>query len=137
MVASSLLIWIGMGKNPIDSVVVAQACVCRSHFHISSFTGNCLGMLWLLAGLAIVCVVSFTSSASVALATNIPHSMYCSWLYHWHGKQMDGLYTALVQVLYYFIGKGFNFFVPKVMTNWILVAQRNKCWNISWHPFML
>lgn len=31
MVASSLLIWIGMGKNPIDSVVVAQACYA---FHL-------------------------------------------------------------------------------------------------------
>ncbi|XP_073313017.1 tobamovirus multiplication protein 1-like isoform X4 [Primulina huaijiensis] len=92
MVASSLLIWIGMGKNPIDSVVVAQISFPYQFFYWE--------LPWhaMVAGLAIVCVVSFTSSASVALATNIP------LLYYWHGKQMDGLYTALLQVLYYFIG---------------------------------
>ncbi|XP_073313159.1 uncharacterized protein [Primulina huaijiensis] len=108
MVASSLLIWIGMGKNPIDSVVVAQVYVDLISISVLllGIALACYGLvlflkmrkvrserssseMWKVAGLAIVCVVSFTSSASVALATNIP---------------MDGLYTALLQVLYYFIG---------------------------------
>ncbi|GER42739.1 hypothetical protein STAS_19553 [Striga asiatica] len=50
-----------------------------------------------VASLAIVCLVSFTSSASIAIGTNIP------LFYSWHGKQIDG-YTALFLVLYYFIG---------------------------------
>lgn len=117
MVASSLLIWIGMGKNPIDSVVVAQVYVDLISISVLllGIALACYGLvlflkmrkvrserssseMWKVAGLAIVCVVCFTSSASVALATNIP------LLYHWHGKQMGGLYTALLQVLYYFIG---------------------------------
>ncbi|XP_073026600.1 tobamovirus multiplication protein 1-like isoform X2 [Primulina eburnea] len=108
MVASSLLIWIGMGKNPIDAVVVAQVYVDLISISVLllGIALACYGLvlflkmrkvrserssseMWKVAGLAIVCVVSFTSSASVALATNIP---------------MDGLYTALLQVLYYFIG---------------------------------
>lgn len=32
MIASAFLIWIGLGKNPIDSSVVAQACMHRNKF---------------------------------------------------------------------------------------------------------
>ncbi|XP_073037575.1 uncharacterized protein [Primulina eburnea] len=46
MVASSLLIWIGMGKIPIDSVVVAEACCWFGHcmccqFYIECFCCSC------------------------------------------------------------------------------------------------
>ncbi|KZV51054.1 tobamovirus multiplication protein 1-like [Dorcoceras hygrometricum] len=98
MVASSLLIWIGMGKNPIDSVVVAQAGLVLFLKMRKVRSERSSSEMWKVAGLAIVCVVCFTSSACVALATNIP------LLYHWRGQQMDGVYTALLQVLYYFIG---------------------------------
>ncbi|XP_073125065.1 tobamovirus multiplication protein 1-like [Henckelia pumila] len=117
MVASSLLILIGTGKNPIDSVVVAQVYVDLIAISVLllGMALACYGFvlflkmrkvrserssseMWKVAGLAIVCVVCFTLSASVALATNIP------LLYHWHGQQMNGVYTAILQVLYYFIG---------------------------------
>ncbi|KAL0310561.1 UNVERIFIED_CONTAM: hypothetical protein Sangu_2350800 [Sesamum angustifolium] len=54
--------------------------------------------MWKVAGLAIVSVICFTSSACVAIATNIP------LFYHWHEQQIDGVYTSLLLVLYYFIG---------------------------------
>ncbi|GER24577.1 tobamovirus multiplication 1 [Striga asiatica] len=53
---------------------------------------------WKVAGLAIVCVVSFTSSASIAIGTNIP------LLYSWREKQIDGVYSSLLLFFYYFIG---------------------------------
>ncbi|KAL0407484.1 UNVERIFIED_CONTAM: hypothetical protein Slati_4062300 [Sesamum latifolium] len=117
MVASSVLIWIGMGKNPIDSAVVAQVYVDLIAISVLLLGGGLAfyGLLLFLkmrkvrserastemrkvAGLAIVSVICFTSSACVAIATNIP------LFYHWHEKQIDGVYTSLLLVLYYFIG---------------------------------
>ncbi|XP_011085260.1 tobamovirus multiplication protein 1 isoform X1 [Sesamum indicum] len=117
MVASSVLIWIGMGKNPIDSAVVAQVYVDLIAITVLLLGGAlaCYGLLlflkmrkvrserastemWKVAGLAIVSVICFTSSACVAIATNIP------LFYHWHEQQIDGVYTSLLLVLYYFIG---------------------------------
>ncbi|KAK4421093.1 hypothetical protein Salat_2059800 [Sesamum alatum] len=117
MVASSVLIWIGMGKNPIDSAVVAQVYVDLIAIAVL-FLGGALAFyglllflkmrkvrserasteMWKVAGLAIVSVICFTSSASVAIATNIP------LFYHWHEQQIDGVYASLLLVLYYFIG---------------------------------
>ncbi|KAL0328960.1 UNVERIFIED_CONTAM: hypothetical protein Scaly_2328600 [Sesamum calycinum] len=121
MVASSVLIWIGMGKNPIDSAVVAQACYLAFSFSLILIlfmlkpitlllrlllflkmrkvrSERASTEMWKVAGLAIVSVICFTSSACVAIATNIP------LFYHWHEQQIDGVYTSLLLVLYYFIG---------------------------------
>ncbi|KAL6562005.1 hypothetical protein OROGR_003012 [Orobanche gracilis] len=93
MIASSVLIWVGMGKSPINSAVVAQVYVDLISVVTLLLGGAlaCYGLVlflkmrkvradraswerWKVAGLAIVCVVSFTSSASVGMASNIPVS---------------------------------------------------------------
>ncbi|RVW16690.1 hypothetical protein CK203_080840 [Vitis vinifera] len=53
-----------------------------------------------VAGLAVVSVICFTSSAFVALFTDIP------MLYHWHPQPVNGVSTSLLLILYYFIGPG-------------------------------
>ncbi|XP_073048217.1 tobamovirus multiplication protein 1-like [Primulina eburnea] len=117
MAASSVLIWIGMGKNTIDSAVVAQVYVDLIAIAVLLLGGAlaCYGLIlflkmrrvrserassevWKVAGLAIVSVVCFTLSAVVALATNIP------LFYHWSVRQIDGAYTSLLLVLYFFVG---------------------------------
>ncbi|GFP81120.1 hypothetical protein PHJA_000255300 [Phtheirospermum japonicum] len=117
MIVFAVLIWIGMGKSPIDSAVVAQIYVDFISVVALLLGGAlaCYGLIlflkmrkvradraswerWKVAGLAIVCVVSFTSSASIAIGTNIP------LLYSWHEQHIDGVYTSLMLVLYYFIG---------------------------------
>ena len=88
-----------------------------------------------VAGLAIVSVICFTSSAAVAMATNIPVSFHYSsytfspiqisaeksnqanlfllqLVYHWHEQQIGDIYTSLLLVLYYFIGTVSNFPIP-------------------------
>ncbi|CAA0832346.1 Unknown protein [Striga hermonthica] len=120
MIASSVLIWIGMEKGPISSAIIAQACI-RDFFFSFSFSPSstvkikCVRLTlflkmrkvradraswerWKVAGLAIVCVISFTSSASTAIGTNIP------LLHSWREKRIDGVYTSLLLFLYYFVG---------------------------------
>ncbi|KAG6420555.1 hypothetical protein SASPL_117087 [Salvia splendens] len=179
MVVASVLIWIGMGKNPIDSAVVAQArilasllssvlaCICRSDGHSSSFARRSLGLLrtklrvsvvkfaklglilflkmrkvrsdrastemwkvnYFVAGLAIVSVICFTSSAAVAMATNIP------LVYHWHEQQIGDIYTSLLLVLYYFIGSSvpsaFVLFVMRELPPLALINSRRESTTIA------
>ncbi|XP_022848571.1 uncharacterized protein LOC111370905 isoform X2 [Olea europaea var. sylvestris] len=115
MIACAVLIWIGMGKNPIDSEVVAQVYVDLFAIAVLLLGGAlaCYGLIlflkmrkvrseqassekWKVAGLAIVSVVCFTSSAIVTISTNIP------LIYYWHQEEIDGVYTSLLLVLYYF-----------------------------------
>ncbi|KAL3616926.1 hypothetical protein CASFOL_039320 [Castilleja foliolosa] len=119
MLVAAVLIWIGIGKSPIDidSAVVAQVYV--DFFSVVALLLGgalaCYGLVlflkmrkvradrtswerWKVAGLAIVCVISFTSSAAIAISTNIP------LFYNWHEQHIDGVYTSLMLVLYYFIG---------------------------------
>ncbi|XP_028059951.1 uncharacterized protein LOC114263589 isoform X2 [Camellia sinensis] len=91
MIASTILIWIGMGRNPVDSKVVARVYVDFSAVVTLLLGGAlaCYGLVLFLkmrkvrserassemrkvAGLAIVSVLCFTSSALVALFTDIP-----------------------------------------------------------------
>ncbi|KAG6405042.1 hypothetical protein SASPL_132623 [Salvia splendens] len=133
MIASSVLIWIGMDSSPIESAVVAQAFsdLGIQHFCIKSLLQvyvdliavivlllggalACYGVvlflkmkkvrserasseMWKVAGLAVVSVICFTSSASVAIGTQIP------LFYDWDERHMDGIRTSFLLVLYYFI----------------------------------
>lgn len=129
MIASAVLIWIGMGKNPIDSVFVARVYV--DVFAIAMlFLGGALacygGVLSFkmrkvrsetassemlkVAGLAVVSVLCFMSSAFVALFTDIP------MLYHWHQQRANGVYTSSLLVLYYFVGSS----VPSGFVLWVM-----------------
>ncbi|OWM73284.1 hypothetical protein CDL15_Pgr001398 [Punica granatum] len=91
MLCFAVLIWIGTGKNPIDSLSVAQVYV---HFCAvtSLLLGGALGYygillflelrklrserssadMWKVGGLAVVSVLCFTSSALIALLTDSP-----------------------------------------------------------------
>lgn len=117
MIASSVLIWIGMGDSSIQSALVAQVYVDLIALVVLVLGGAlaCYGVvlflkmrkvrserassdMWKVAGLAVVSVISFTSSASVAITTHIP-------LFYDRGEQqMNDVRTSLLLVLYYFIG---------------------------------
>ncbi|EXB69306.1 hypothetical protein L484_002864 [Morus notabilis] len=118
MLACAVVIWIGMGKNPIDSEMVARVYVDIFAAATLLLAGAlacygivlCLKMskvrterasseLWKVAGLAVVCVICFTSRAFVSLLTDIP------MLYHRHQEQVnDNVRTSLLLILYYFVG---------------------------------
>ncbi|XP_044502510.1 uncharacterized protein LOC123223413 [Mangifera indica] len=51
-----------------------------------------------VAGLAVVSVICFSSSALIAFLTELQFS------YHWNLKKMSGVGAPLLLVLYYFIG---------------------------------
>ncbi|KAL8460882.1 hypothetical protein ACS0TY_032399 [Phlomoides rotata] len=119
MVASSVLIWTGMGTSLIDSALVAELYVDLIAVMVLMLGGAlaCYGLvlflkmkkvrseqvsseMWKVAGLAIVCLISFTLSATVAIATHIP--LFYHW--EWDEQQMDGIRTSLLLLVYYFIG---------------------------------
>uniref|UniRef100_A0A7N2MCK6 THH1/TOM1/TOM3 domain-containing protein n=1 Tax=Quercus lobata TaxID=97700 RepID=A0A7N2MCK6_QUELO len=127
MMTFAVIIWIGAGKNPIDSSVVAR--VFEDFLAVTSLSlGGALGCyglmlflklkkvrsekgsseVWKVAGLAIVSVVCFTSSASVALLTDIP------LFYHWHLKKINRVKEVVLLILYYFIGCS----VPSAVVLW-------------------
>ncbi|KAK9153270.1 hypothetical protein Sjap_000750 [Stephania japonica] len=129
MVAFSMLIWIGMGKNPIDSSVVARVYIdffailililagalafygSKLFFKISKVRYDKASTeMWKVAGLAVVSVVCFTASGLIALTTDIP------LMYQWHPKIVDGLSTPLLIVIYYFIGSS----VPSAFALWAM-----------------
>ncbi|XVF27358.1 hypothetical protein REPUB_Repub14bG0100700 [Reevesia pubescens] len=129
MMTFAVLIWIGMDDNPIDSSTVARVYVDLSAVAVLLLGGAlaCYGLLLCrkmrnvrserasseirkVAGLAIVSVLCFTSSAFVALFTDIP------MLYHWHELQIDGVYTSLLLIFYYFIGSS----VPSAFVLWVM-----------------
>ncbi|CAA2967227.1 tobamovirus multiplication 1-like isoform X1 [Olea europaea subsp. europaea] len=116
-IVSAALIWTEMGKNSINSKVVAQVYVDLLAIAVVFLGGAlaCYGLLLFkkmrkvrsdratcekckFVGLAVVSIVSFTSSAYVAIATNIP------LIYHWRQQDIDGVHTPLLLVLYYLIG---------------------------------
>ncbi|XP_057948939.1 tobamovirus multiplication protein 1 isoform X2 [Malania oleifera] len=129
MMASAVLIWIETGKNPIDSSVVARVYVDLFAIAILLLGGAlaCYGLVLFLkmrrvrserassemrkvAGLAVVSVTCFTSSSFVALLTDIP------LLYRWHQQQVNGAYTSVLLILYYFIGSS----VPSAFVLWVM-----------------
>ncbi|XP_022715578.1 tobamovirus multiplication protein 1-like isoform X5 [Durio zibethinus] len=105
MMTFSVLIWIRMEDNPIDSSTVA-----RVYVDLFAVAILLLGGALACYGLAIVSVLCFTSSAFVALFTDIPV------LYHWHELHINGVYTSLLLILYYFIGSS----VPSAFVLWVM-----------------
>ncbi|KAL0002264.1 hypothetical protein SO802_016045 [Lithocarpus litseifolius] len=127
MMTFAVIIWIGAGKNPIDSSVVAR--VFEDFLAVTSLSlGGALGCyglmlflklkkvrsekgsseVWKVAGLAVVSVVCFTSSALVALLTDIP------LFYLWHLKKINRVKEVVLLILYYFIGCS----VPSAIVLW-------------------
>ncbi|XP_057470803.1 tobamovirus multiplication protein 1-like isoform X2 [Actinidia eriantha] len=129
MITSAVLIWIGMGRNPIDSDMVARVFVDFFAIVILLLGGAlaCYGLLlfskmrkvrseraasetWKVAGLSVVSVLCFTSSALVALFTDIPMH------YYWKHEHVNGVYTSCLLILYYFIGSS----VPSTYILWVM-----------------
>ncbi|KAL2930773.1 Tobamovirus multiplication protein 1 [Bienertia sinuspersici] len=63
-----------------------------------------------VTGLAVVSLVCFTTSALVALLTDIPV------LYRWHHEHISGISTPILLVLYYFIGSS----APAAFVLWVM-----------------
>ncbi|KAH7568602.1 hypothetical protein JRO89_XS06G0021100 [Xanthoceras sorbifolium] len=116
MMTFAVVIWIGMGDNPINSSLVAQVYVALFSIAILLLGGAlaCYGLLlclkmrtvrsetassemWKVAGLAVVSVVCFTPSAFIALLTEIPD------LYHWNQLEINIVYTSILLIAYYFV----------------------------------
>ncbi|KAL8103477.1 tobamovirus multiplication protein 1-like [Apium graveolens] len=130
MVASSVLMWLGMGEEiPIDSLTVSR--VYKDVFAIIALlVGGALAgyglvlslkmrkvrsesaasEMWKVAGLAIISVVCFMSTACIAIFTDIP------LLYSWNELSLNGFCTSLLLVLYYFIGSS----VPSAFVLWVM-----------------
>ncbi|KAI4295409.1 hypothetical protein L6164_035458 [Bauhinia variegata] len=129
MLAFAVIIWIGLGKNSIDSTVAARVYVDFFAVGMLLLAGAlacygimlCLKMsnvrseeasseMWKVASLTVVSVLCFTSSAFVALLTDIP------MLYHWHKLNLNCVYTSFLLILYYFVGAS----IPSVMVLWVM-----------------
>ncbi|XP_060672870.1 uncharacterized protein LOC107416116 isoform X2 [Ziziphus jujuba] len=129
MITFGLVVWIGAGKNPIDSSLVAQVYEDFLAIAVILLGGalGCYGLMlilklrkvrseqassemWKVAGLAVTSVICFTPSALVALFTDIP--LY----YHWHLKKIYGVNSLVFLILYYFIGS----LVPSAFVLWIM-----------------
>lgn len=129
MLSFAVIIWIGVGKNPICSSVAARVYVdfLASAILILGGALGCYGLLLFLklrnvrsetassemrkvAGLAVVSVVCFTSSAAVALLTDVP------LLYDWSMENKNEAKTLVLLVFYYFIGSS----VPSAFVLWAM-----------------
>lgn len=129
MLSFAVIIWIGVGKNPICSSVAARVYVdfFASAILILGGALGCYGLLLFLklrnvrsetassemrkvAGLAVVSVVCFTSSAAVALLTDVP------LLYDWSVENKNEAKTLVLLVFYYFIGSS----VPSAFVLWAM-----------------
>ncbi|KAK2642776.1 hypothetical protein Ddye_024539 [Dipteronia dyeriana] len=129
MMTFAVVIWIGMGDNPINSSLVARVYV--DLFAIAmlllGWALACYGLLlclkmrtvrserassemWKIGGLAVVCLLCFTPSAFVALLTEIPV------LYHWDQLEKNIVYTSILLILYYFVGSS----VPSACVLWVM-----------------
>ncbi|KAG8055430.1 hypothetical protein GUJ93_ZPchr0001g32600 [Zizania palustris] len=128
-IAFAILIWVGRGENPIDSsllkrvyldvfsVVVivlggALACYGASLFSkmskVRSETGSSEKRK--VASLAAVSLICFSSSAILALVTNVPVLLY------WYSTDADIIYNAAILFMYYFIGSS----IPSGFVLWVM-----------------
>ncbi|KAI4298241.1 hypothetical protein L6164_031822 [Bauhinia variegata] len=129
MLAFAVIIWIGLGKNPIVSAVAARVYIDFFALLMLLLAGAlaCYGILlclkmskvrseeassemWKVSGLTIVSVLCFTSSAFVALLTDI------SIPYHWRKLHANCAYTSVLLILYYFVGVS----IPSAMVLWVI-----------------
>ncbi|GAB2226751.1 hypothetical protein Droror1_Dr00022571 [Drosera rotundifolia] len=129
MVVFAVLIWVGMGKNPINSATIEQ--IYGDLFAVAVLLVGlalaCYGLLiymkmskvrferassemWKVTGLAVVSLLCFTTSSLVALLTNIPV------LYQWRQKSLHVVSTTFTVILYYFLGSS----VPSAFVLWVM-----------------
>lgn len=128
-IAFSVLIWIGTGRNPINSSTMAEIYSDLFAIVILMSGGGlaCYGLLLYLkmskvrygqasadirkvAGLAVVAVVCFTARALLVLSTDVPV------LNIWHPRHVVHSQSPLLIFLYYFIGSA----IPSAVVLWVL-----------------
>ncbi|XP_028783051.1 uncharacterized protein LOC114739170 isoform X2 [Neltuma alba] len=127
--AFTVMIWIGIGENPIDPSVVAEVyekLLAVMTLVLAAALG-CYGFLlffqlrkvrsekassemWKVASLAFVSVMCLFSSALVAFLTDIP------LFYHWHLRLMYGVKALVFLIFYYFVGSS----LPSAYMLWII-----------------
>lgn len=131
MISFAVLIWAGRGENPIDSPLMARVYLDIFSVAILLLGGAfaCYGVLlfskmrkvrsemistemWKVVRLAAVSLVSFTSSAVLALVTNVPLQVHC----YWHIDHSDSTYISVFSFFYYFIGSS----VPTGFVLWVM-----------------
>ncbi|RXH86405.1 hypothetical protein DVH24_017458 [Malus domestica] len=100
MIASAVIIWIGMGKNSIDSALVARVwkrlLLCLRMRNVRSERAS--SEMWKVACLAVVSILCFTSSSFVALLTDIPvRSSIPSALVLWVVRELPPSITANIR----------------------------------------
>ncbi|RLM91803.1 hypothetical protein C2845_PM08G25620 [Panicum miliaceum] len=116
MFAFAILIWVGRGENPIDSSLLKRVYLDVFAVVVLVLGGAlaCYGALlfskmskvrsetvstekWKVASLAAVSLICFSSSAILALVTNVPVLLY------WYSTDADIIYNAVILFVYYFI----------------------------------
>ncbi|OEL24405.1 hypothetical protein BAE44_0014574 [Dichanthelium oligosanthes] len=129
MFAFAILIWVGRGENPIDSSLLKRVYLDVFSVVVLVLGGAlaCYGALlfskmskvrsetvstekWKVASLAAVSLICFSSSAILALVTNVPVLLY------WYSTDADIIYNAVILFVYYFIGSS----VPSGFVLWIM-----------------
>ncbi|KAG2600752.1 tobamovirus multiplication protein 1-like isoform X2 [Panicum virgatum] len=117
MFAFAILIWVGRGENPIDSsllkrvyldvfsvvvLVLGGALACYGALLFSKMSKvrseTVSNEKWKVASLAAVSLICFSSSAILALVTNVPVLLY------WYSTDADIIYNAIILFVYYIIG---------------------------------
>ncbi|XP_074582395.1 tobamovirus multiplication protein 1-like [Curcuma longa] len=131
MIVFSILIWIGGRKNSIDSSLAARVYLYTFSVAMLLLGGALASYgtllfskmskvrsemasteMWKVASLAAVSVLSFTSSAVLALSTTVPLEM----LSHWPPQHSENLISSIFIFLYYFIGSS----VPSGFVLWVM-----------------
>uniref|UniRef100_A0A0E0C7S6 THH1/TOM1/TOM3 domain-containing protein n=1 Tax=Oryza meridionalis TaxID=40149 RepID=A0A0E0C7S6_9ORYZ len=128
-IAFAILIWIGRGENPIDSsllkrvyldvfsvvvLVLGGALACYGAILFSkmskvrSETGSSEKRK--VASLAAVSLICFSSSAILALVTNVPVLVY------WYSADEYIINNAIILFMYYFIGSS----IPSGFVLWVM-----------------
>uniref|UniRef100_A0A0E0JNR5 THH1/TOM1/TOM3 domain-containing protein n=1 Tax=Oryza punctata TaxID=4537 RepID=A0A0E0JNR5_ORYPU len=128
-IAFAILIWIGRGENPIDSsllkrvyldvfsvvvLVLGGALACYGAILFSkmskvrSETGSSEKRK--VASLAAVSLICFSSSAILALVTNVPVLVY------WYSADEYIVNNAIILFMYYFIGSS----IPSGFVLWVM-----------------
>ncbi|KAK4278962.1 hypothetical protein QN277_016731 [Acacia crassicarpa] len=129
MMAFTVMIWIGIGENPISPSVVAEVyekLLAVMTLVLAAALG-CYGFLlffklrkvrsekassemWKFASLAVVSVICLFSSALVVFLTDIP------LFYHWHLRLMYGVKALVFLIFYYFVGSS----LPSAYMLWVI-----------------
>ncbi|KAG8077937.1 hypothetical protein GUJ93_ZPchr0007g4196 [Zizania palustris] len=128
-IAFAILIWVGRGENLIDSsllkrvyldvfsvvvLVLGSALACYGALLFSkmskvrSETGSSEKRK--VASLAAVSLICFSSSAILALVTNVPVLLY------WYSADADIINNAVILFMYYFIGSS----IPSGFVLWVM-----------------